>query len=65
MSYRYYRLANTTAIRSTSSVTRIHQIFNNLELTMKDIKLSGEDLILIFEFLSLLFEEDDALEMDK
>lgn len=65
MSYRYYRLAKTTATRMTASVKRIHRILKNLELTMNDFKFSGVDQILIFQLLSCLVEQVDITELDE
>lgn len=47
------------------SVTRINRIVKNLEVKMKDLLSSGEDPILIVDFLSRIVEEADVLEMDE
>ena len=60
LSYRYYRLQKTNANRSNASTTRLHKTLKNLELTMKEHKFSGEDPILVFDFLSRLVEEADT-----
>ena len=54
LSYRYYRLHKTNSNRSNTTMNRVHKILKNLELTMRDYKFSGEDPILIFDFLSRL-----------
>lgn len=65
MSYRFYRLLNTTATRTQDSTTRLHRTLKNLELTMKENKFTGEDPILIFDFLSRTVEEADTLAMNE
>ena len=63
LSYRYYRLHKTNANRSSATMTRLHKTLKNLELTMREYKFSGEDPILIFDFLSRLVEEADTNSM--
>lgn len=61
MSNGYYPLSNTTATRETTSVTHIHRILKNLELTLTDFKFSAKNPIVIFDFLIHLVEESDVL----
>ena len=63
MSYRYYRLIDTTAMRTHEKTTRLHKTLKNIELTMREHKFSGEDSILIFNFLSRVVKEADVLGM--
>ena len=65
MSYRYYRLTDTTAARTQDSTTRLHRLLKNIELTMREHKFDGEDPILIFDFLSRAVEEADTLAMNE
>ena len=65
MSYRYYRLIKTKHTRTHESTFRLHKLIRNLELSFKDSKFSGEDPILIFDFLSRFVEEADTLTMSE
>ena len=65
MSYRYYRLIDTTAARTQDSTTRLHRLLKNIQLTMREHKFDGEDPILIFDFLSRAVEEADTLAMNE
>ena len=65
MSVRYYRLADTTETRTQDLTTRLHRVLKNLELTMKEHKFSGEDPILVFDFLGRTVEEADTLAMNE
>ena len=63
MSYRYYRLLDTTSLRTYETTSRLHKNLKNIELTMREQKFSGEDAILVFDFLSRVVEEADVLGM--
>ena len=65
MSYRYYRLLDTTSLRTHETTSRLHKTLKNIELTMKEHKFSGEDAILVFDFLSRVVEEADVLGMNE
>lgn len=66
MSYRcYYGFDNTTANRTSKTTTRMHRTLKNIELKMKGFKFSGEDRILILDFLRRLVEEADTLDMNE
>lgn len=65
MSYRFYRLTNISATRTSASTTRLHCTLKHLELKVKDFTFSGEDRILNFYFLSILGEEAGTLNMAK
>ena len=61
MSYRYYRLTRYRGGRDSASTGELRRHIKSLELTMKDYRFSGEDPILIFDFLSRMVEECDIL----
>ena len=65
MSYRYYRLINTEPMRTHQSTTRLHKTLKNIELTMRDHKFSGEDPVLVLDFLTRVVEEADTLGMSE
>lgn len=60
MSYRYYRLANTSANRNSTTTTRLHQ---ESRVNDERLQVSGVDPILSLDFLSHLVEKADPLDM--
>lgn len=52
MSFRDYCLADTTTNRSWKTTTRLHRRLKNIKSWRKDFKISGEDPILILDFLN-------------
>lgn len=65
MSYCYYRVMNTRHIRTHQSTTPLHKSLKKIELTMRDQRFSGEDLVLVFDFLTRVVEEADSLGMNE
>lgn len=61
---RFYRLANTTDTRTATSVTCILPILKTLKFSINYFKITGKDPILIYDFLSRLFEVSDVLDVD-
>ena len=65
MSYRYYRLLDTTAMRTHETTTSLHKTFKNIELNMREHKFYGEVSILFFDFLSRVVQEAEVLGMNE
>ena len=65
MSYRYYRLRKTTHTRDHARTTQLHKLLKNLDLSFRESKFSGQDPILIFNFLTRMVEECDTLGMSE
>lgn len=65
MSYRYYRLMRTSRTRSSATTGVIRKQIKNLELILKDHKFSGEDPIMVFDFLTRFVEEADTIGMSE
>ena len=63
MSYRYYCLTRYRGGNDSASTGELSRHLKSLELTMKDYRFSGEDPILIFDFLSRIMEECKILEL--
>lgn len=53
----------TTASNTIESATRIYLILKNVYLAMKYLKFSGENPIIIFDFLICLVEGAEVLDM--
>ena len=65
ISYRHYRIRRTSHSRNSASTLRLHKLIKNLDLTFKEDKFAGTDLILIFDFLTRFVEECDTLDMSE
>jgi len=65
MSYRYYRLRKTKQTRDHARTTQLHKLLKNLDLSFRESKFSGQDPILIFDFLTRMVEECDTLGMSE
>ena len=63
MSYRNYRLTDTTQYRTRHQTGKVWDLIKRLEVTMKDYCFTGGDPILIFEFLNRFVDEADMLDM--
>lgn len=61
----FYHLTNTNATWTPASTTRLHRTLKNLELKIKHFKFSGEDPIIIFDFLIRLVEESNTLQLSE
>ena len=48
-------------MRTHETTTGIQKTLKNIELTMREQKFSGEDYILVFDFLSRVVKETDML----
>lgn len=55
--YRYYRLSRTTATNINQSTLLPRKNFHSLELTLNELKFTGEDPIHIFDFLTRFVEK--------
>lgn len=65
LSYRSYKLKNTTDTRSALETTKVRLHLNNLTLTMKNHTFDGNDPIDIFDFLIHFVNEADMLKMSE
>lgn len=65
LSYRYYRLEDTTPQRTPRGTGKVRNHLRQMELTMKAHKFSGEDPILVLDFLSRFVAEADILRMSE
>ena len=63
LSYRYYRLERTEAERTGRETAKTRDHIKRMEITMKEAMFSGEDPILVLEFLAKYCKEADLLEM--
>lgn len=61
MSYRYYRLSLTSGSSESAATGELRRHINGLELTKKEHIFSGDNPILILDFLSHMAEESDIL----
>ena len=60
MSYRYYRLQKKAHTGDHARMTQLHSLLKNLDLSFRERKFSGQDPILIFDFLTRMVEECDT-----
>lgn len=65
MSHRYYVLHLTNQDCNHNETFRLRKTLQNLELIFKDPKISGEDQILILDFLTRLVEEADTWDISE
>lgn len=65
MSYRYYRLMRTSDRRSSRSTGMLSALLKRMGLTMKEHSFSGDDPIMVFDFLTRFVEEADTLSMSE
>ena len=65
MSYRSYRLRNTTDMRTSRDTAEVRIHIKNLNLTLKNHTFDGNDPIKIFDFLSRFVNEADMLNMSE
>ena len=65
LDYCFYRLARHKASRSSRETGKVRALLKQMELTMKSRKFSGNDPILIFEFLHKFVEEAGTLGMSE
>lgn len=65
MSYGYYSLLNTRETCTHDSTTCLQKTLKNIELTIRDHKFSGENPILVFDFLTRIVEGADTLGMSE
>lgn len=63
MSNRFYRLRVKNQDLTHTETFLLRKMLQNLELTFKDRKFSGEEPILIFDFLTRLVEESYTLDI--
>ena len=61
MSYRFYRLNDTTQTRTSSETGKVRRFIKDLEITLSEQKFTGADPILVFDFLVRFIEEMDTL----
>lgn len=65
LDYRFYRLDRTSHKRSSRQTGKVKGFVDRLRLSMKDILFSGDDAILIFEFLRRFVEEANTNNMNE
>ena len=65
LSYRYYRLNRTTHSRSAKETGKVRDHIKRLELTMQRHRFSGEDPILVLDFLNKMVDEANTLGMSE
>ncbi len=65
MNYRYYRLLRRNTGRTADSTIAVRKHLKSLDVTMKDYKFDGTDPVLVFDFLTRLAEEADAIGMNE
>lgn len=63
LSYRFYRLSRHTSQQTGRQTGEVRRFIKSLELSMKQHAFSGEDPILVLEFLTRFVEEADTLGM--
>ena len=65
MNYRYYRLADTRQVRSAEDTKRLRDQAKTFQSTFDTTKFSGEDPIMVFDFLMKFVEEADTLNVSE
>lgn len=65
LSYRYYRLEDSSGTRSSRDTGRVKDLIRRMNVTMLKQKFSGEDPILVLDFLARFVQEADVLEMSE